>query len=111
VIARFLRLVWVVPFAEEIFWRGFLMRYVQANERDFRLIPFGRHTWPAFAVTTFGFMLIHGPADWLGALGFGALMYFLAVRTRSLAACIAMHAVTNLLLGMYVMATRQWGFW
>jgi CAAX prenyl protease-like protein len=111
IFARFLRLVWVVPFAEEIFWRGFLMRYVQADGGDFERIPFGRHSWPAFAITTVAFTFVHGPSDWLGALGFGSLMYFLAVRTKSLAACIAMHAVTNLLLGVYVMATRQWGFW
>jgi CAAX prenyl protease-like protein len=87
------------------------MRYVQADGGDFRQVPFGRHTWPAFAVTTLGFVLVHHPADWIAAIGFGSLMYFLAVRTKSLAACIAMHAVTNLLMGLYVMSTRQWGFW
>jgi len=109
---RFLRMVVVVPFVEEIFWRSFLMRYVQADGGDFRRISFGRHTWPAFVITTLGVVLAHASkADWLGALGFGTLMYFLAVRTKSLAACVLMHAAANLLLGAYVMVTRQWGFW
>jgi hypothetical protein len=38
-------------------------------------------------------------------------MNFLCVRTKSLGACVWMHAVANLLLGFYVMKTRQWGFW
>jgi uncharacterized protein len=108
---RFVRLLVIVPIAEEVFWRGFLMRYVQADGGDFQRVPFGRHSSAAFAITTLGFMLVHSPADWLGALGFGSLMYWLAVRTKSLAACILMHAITNLLLGAYVLATKQWGFW
>lgn len=108
---RFVRMVIVVPFVEEIFWRGFLMRFVQSDGGDFWRIPFGRHSWPAFAISTLGFMLVHDKTDWLGALGFGSLMYLLAIRTKSLAACVLMHAVANLLLGGYVVATRQWGFW
>ena len=46
-----------------------------------------------------------------GALVFGSLMYFLCIRSKSLAACASMHAVANLLLGIYVLKTRQWGFW
>jgi membrane protease YdiL (CAAX protease family) len=38
-------------------------------------------------------------------------MYFVAVRTKSLGACVFMHAVGNLALGLYVMKTQQWGFW
>lgn len=110
-VMRFVRMVVVVPFVEEIFWRGFLMRYVQADGGDFRRIPFGRHSWAAFAVSTLGFMLVHDVTDWLGALGFGSLMYLLALRTKSLAACVLMHAVANLLLGLYVVSTEQWGFW
>lgn len=108
---RFFRMVVVVPLIEEIFWRGFLMRYVQAEGGDFRKVPFGRHDWRTFAIVTGCFMAAHAPVDWTGALGFGTLMYGLAVRSKSLGACVLMHAVANLLLGLYVMWTRQWGFW
>ena len=110
-IMRFIRMAIVVPFVEEIFWRSFLMRYTQTDEGDFQKQPFGRHTWPAYFISTLGFMFAHDKTDWLGAIGFGSLMYLVAIRTKSLAACVFMHAVANLLLGTYVMSTRQWGFW
>jgi membrane protease YdiL (CAAX protease family) len=111
VLARFFRMVVIVPFVEELFWRGFLMRYVQAGDRDFRTVPFGQHTWKAFGIVTVAVTLIHNPSDYLGALVWGSLVYFVAVRTKSLGACVFMHAVGNLLLGLYVMQTKQWGFW
>ncbi len=111
IILRLVRMTVVVAFAEEIFWRGFLMRYVQADGRGFQKIAFGRHDWRAYGIVTGCFMLAHQPVDWLGALIFGSMMYWLAVRTKSLAACVLMHAVANLLLGIYVLQTKQWGFW
>jgi CAAX prenyl protease-like protein len=108
---RFLRMTLIVPLVEEIFWRGFLMRYVQAGERPFLRVPFGQHSWPAFGIVTAAFTLIHNPPDYLGALLFGTLMYWLTVRTKSLGACVVMHGAANLLLGLHVMRTSQWGFW
>ncbi len=108
---RFFRMVVIVPFVEELFWRGFLMRQVQAGDRDFLSIPFGQHSWRAFWIVTLAVVAVHQPADYLGAFVWGALVYWLAVRTKSLGACVFMHAVGNLLLGLYVMQTRQWGFW
>ncbi len=113
VMMRLVRMVFIVPFVEELFWRGFLMRYVVAEKRgiDWRLIPFGTHHWMSFWVTTLGVTLIHHTADWPAAFVWGALMYWLAVRTRSLGSCLVMHAVGNLILGIYVLQTQQWGFW
>lgn len=109
VLLRFLRLVIVVPFVEEIFWRGFLLRYF-INEK-FDTVPFGTFTWLSFAVVTIGFTLAHSTADWPAAAITGALYNLVAYRTRSLSSCILAHALTNLLLGLWIMATRQWGFW
>lgn len=111
VIARFFRMVIIVPLVEELFWRGFLMRYVQAGDRDFRTVPFGKHKWKTFWITTVAVTLIHNPSDYLSAFMWGSLMYFVAVKTKSLGACVFMHAVGNLLLGLYVVQTKQWGFW
>lgn len=111
VLARFFRMVVIVPFVEELFWRGFLMRYVQAGDRDFRTVPFGQHSWKTFGIVTVAVTLIHNPSDYLGAFVWGSLVYFVAVKTKSLGACVFMHAVGNLLLGLYVMQTKQWGFW
>ena len=74
-------------------------------------VPFGRHDWRAFATVTGLVVVAHQTEDYLGALIWGTLMYWLTVRTKSLAACVIMHAVANLLLGIYVLKTKQWGFW
>ena len=36
---------------------------------------------------------------------------WVAIRTKSLFACVICHAVANLLLGIYVTLTQQWGYW
>ncbi len=109
VVARFLRLVVVVPLIEEIFWRGFLQRYL-IDER-FHTVPFGKYTPLSFWGVAVGFTLIHSMPDWPAAFVTGAIYGWLTVRTKSLLAPIVAHAVTNLALGCYIMATKQWGFW
>jgi CAAX prenyl protease-like protein len=106
---RFLRLAVVVPFLEEIFWRGFLLRYL--IKEDFLSIPIGSFSWFSFGGVTLLFALAHWGPDFVPALLTGALFNWVAVRTRSLSSCVLAHAITNLLLGFYIMATRQWGFW
>lgn len=108
---RFIRLVVVVPLAEEIFWRGFLMRYLADIDGDFWRVPFGTHHWRSFIVVTGMFTMAHASIDYAAAIVFGSLMYWLAVRSKSLAACVLAHAVANLILGVYVMVTQQWGYW
>ena len=106
---RFLRLVIVVPLVEEIFWRGFLLRYLIAE--DFASVPVGTFSWISFSVVTLAFALSHAMADWPAALVTGALYNIVAYRTKSLTACIMSHAVTNFALGCWIVATKQWGFW
>ncbi|HCN29491.1 MAG TPA: CAAX prenyl protease-related protein [Verrucomicrobiales bacterium] len=108
---RFARLVVVVPLVEEIFWRGFLMRWLAAEGRPWHETPFGAHTWRSFWIVTTLVMLAHQPADWPAAFVWGALVYLAAARTRSLGACVLMHALANALLGAWVMGAKQWGFW
>jgi CAAX prenyl protease-like protein len=109
VVLRFARLVLVVPFVEEIFWRGFLLRYL--IDENFRRVPFGTFTWGSFIVVTLAFTLSHSVADWAAAALTGMLFNLVAYRTRSLSSCIIAHAITNLLLGLWIMFTHQWGFW
>lgn len=113
VFMRFVRMVVVVPLVEEVFWRGFLMRYIVAEIRHtgWRQIPFGSHHWLSFAITTLAVTFIHNSEDWAAAFIWGSLMYWLAARSKSLGACVVMHAVGNLMLGVYVLQSRQWGFW
>jgi CAAX prenyl protease-like protein len=106
---RFVRLVVVVPFVEEIFWRGFLLRYVIRH--DFESVPFGSFTWTSFLVVTVGFCMEHQVVDWPAAIVAGALYNLVAYRTRSLTACVLAHAITNFLLGCYILTYGQYGFW
>ena len=107
--ARFARLVVVVPLVEEIFWRGFLMRYLVCD--DFEAVAFGTFRPASFFGVAGLFMLGHAMADWPAAFLAGLVYNGLAVGTKSLSACIIAHAVTNLCLGGYIMASGQWGFW
>lgn len=109
VLARFARLVLVVPLVEEIFWRGFLMRYL--IREDFTDVFIGTFRPLSFFGVAALFALVHRPADWPAAFLTGLIYNGLAVRTKSLSACVIAHSVTNLVLGIYIMSTRQWGFW
>ena len=109
IVFRFLRLVVVVPLVEEIFWRGFLLRYLIREQ--FYTIPIGTFSWLSCLVVTIGFMLAHGRADWPAGFVAGVLYNMIAYRTKSLASCVLAHSVTNLLLGLWIMKTGQWGFW
>lgn len=106
---RFLRLVVIVPLLEEIFWRGFLMRYF--IKEDFTKVSFGEFTWLSFGAVALGFTLEHLRPDWPAAAIAAVIYNLVAVKTRSLACCVIAHAVTNLGLGIYIMQTKQWGFW
>jgi uncharacterized protein len=109
ILFRFLRLVVVVPLVEEIFWRGFVLRYF-INEK-FWAVPIGAFSWTSFTVVTVGFGFAHSRADWIAAFIASALYNCVAYRTKTLSSCVLAHAITNLLLGLWIMKTRQWGFW
>jgi CAAX prenyl protease-like protein len=106
---RFLRLVIVVPFVEEIFWRGFLLRYL-IDER-FYGVPFGRFSQLSFWSVSIAFGLAHTMPDWIAAIITGMAYNAVAYYTKGLTSCVVVHAVTNLLLGLWIMRTQQWGFW
>ncbi len=106
---RFVRMVIIVPLVEEIFWRGFLLRWF--IDSDFLKVPFGTFQWKSFSIVTLFFMLEHTPPDWPAALLTGVLFNFVAIRTRSLSSCVLVHAITNLGLGLYILQTGKTGFW
>ena len=93
---------------EEIFWRAFLLRFL--IDEEFERVPFGKFSWPSFVIVTIAFALSHSRPDWIAALVCGSLYNDVAYRSCSLSSCILAHATTNLLLGLWIMHTRQWGF-
>ena len=111
ILLRFLRMTVAVAFAEELFWRGFLWRMISDPYRDFSVVPFAQRSWKALAVVVALFVSEHGTPDRAAALVYGLIISALYLRTKSVGACVLAHAVSNLILGLYVMTTRQWGFW
>ena len=110
-VMRFVRAVVVVALVEEIFWRGFVMRFCMDWEGDYWKQPFGRAHWKSFLIVTGLFMAAHAPTDWAGAFVYGALTYVLCVWSKNLGACVVMHAVANFLMGLYIMAYGKNGLW
>jgi CAAX prenyl protease-like protein len=98
----------LVPVMEELFWRDFAWRTLIAPV-DFKLADVGEVDWKAILIVSLIFASVH--VQWITALVWGIIIAGLLVLTRSLGACIIMHAVTNLLLGLYVLKTGDWYFW
>ncbi len=104
---RFIGLAMIVPIIEEFFLRGFIMRFVVRE--DWWNVPFGTLTPAAIAIGTLIPVLYH--PEKLAALVWFSLVTWLMWRTRNIWDCVAAHAVTNLLLGIYVVTQQQWQLW
>lgn len=105
---RFVGLVLVVPVIEEMFLRGFVMRYTQA-ERWWD-VPWGVADRTALIAGTVVPVLLH-PGEALAAVVWFGMIHWLYLRTKNIWDCVAAHAVTNLLLGLYVMKYGEWWLW
>jgi CAAX prenyl protease-like protein len=104
---RVLGSVVIVPLAEELAFRGYLLR--RMTQADFQGIPPGRFTGFACLISSLLFGLLHG--RWLAGTLAG-LAYALALRRRGeLSDAVVAHAVTNALLAAYVVTTEAWSFW
>ena len=97
----------LVPVMEELFWRSFLMRWVQ-NPQFESVVP-QQVGLKAVVLSTFVFMLAH--TLWLAAIIAGLAYAWLYIRTGKLWVPIIAHAVTNGVLGVWVLQTQRWAFW
>jgi CAAX prenyl protease-like protein len=105
---RFAGLVLVVPIVEEFFLRGWLMRYI--DDPDWDEIPLGEAgKWALIGVPIYG-ALTH-PNEPLAAIVWFSMVTWLYLRTKSIWNCVIAHAITNLLLGIYVIQTGTWELW
>jgi membrane protease YdiL (CAAX protease family) len=97
----------VVPVMEELFWRGFLMRWL--IREDFEAVPLGTYAALSFWATTACFASVHG-AEWPQGLVVGVLYGAWFVRTKSLGSIMLAHGTTNLLLALYCLISGDWHF-
>jgi hypothetical protein len=107
VILRLAGAALVVPVMEELFWRSFLMRWVQ--HPGFERVDPQTVGLKAVVMSTFIFTLAH--TLWLAAVIAGLAYALLYRRTGKLWSAVIAHAVTNGLLGLWVIATGRWEFW
>jgi len=98
----------LVPVLEELFWRGFLMRWLIRT--DFVKVPLGTYAASSFWIVALLFASEHGPYWEVGLLA-GIAYNWWIVRTRNLADCILAHAVTNAALAAWVLYTGEWQYW
>ena len=102
---RLFGLTVIIALAEELFLRGFLMRFFVRP--DWWNVPIGEVNRTAVLAGTLVPMLMH-PAELLAAAVWFSLVTWLMIKTRSLWDCIVAHATTNLLLGCYVIWSGEW---
>ena len=114
-ITRFTVLVGVVPVVEELFLRGWVVKWVQEPNfgmttdkmPDISLKTLG--TTALFSASIYG-ILTH-PIEAIAAFVWFGMVTLLARKTGSIWDCIIAHAVTNGLLGVYVLWWQQWHLW
>jgi exosortase E/protease (VPEID-CTERM system) len=96
-----------VPLAEELAFRGYLIRKLIA--RDFETIPLGQFTWFSFLLSSVLFGLLHGRwvAGILAGMGFAFALY----RRGRLGDAVAAHMTTNALIAAYVLVYQGWSLW
>lgn len=97
----------VVPPIEEAFYRSFMYRYVVSQ--NFLAVPFNRFIPLSFVVTIGLFGISHN--EWLAAIICGAAYQWLVIRKNRLGDAMSAHALTNLLLGIYIVWRGAWHFW
>lgn len=104
---RTLGSVVTVPLAEELAFRGFLIRRLIAA--DFLAISPRRLTVLSFVVSSFLFGALHG--RWLAGTLAGMLYALALYRRGELTDAVVAHAITNALIAATVVATGSWALW
>jgi CAAX prenyl protease-like protein len=107
-IFRVLGSVLTIPIIEELFWRGWMMRWI--IDRDFTRVPIGTYHVEAFWFVAVLFASEHG-SFWDVGLAAGVVYNWWCIRTKNLTDCVIAHAVTNACLAVYVIGWHQWQYW
>ena len=106
-IAKLLGSALVIATAEEYFFRGFLYRWLRKGR--FWEIPVSVYD----AATFWGVVVVFGMEHdrWLAGMIAGAVYGWIVLKTGRIFPAVIAHMTTNLLLGIYVIVSGQYGFW
>ena len=97
----------VVPVMEELFWRAFLLRWIV--DPHFDSVDTAQVTLKSIALTVVLFGFEH--TLWFAGVLAGLAYSLLYLRLRSLWSAILAHAVTNAVLGVWIVHTQRWTYW
>jgi exosortase E/protease (VPEID-CTERM system) len=105
---RVIGAVVTVPIAEELAFRGFLLRRLVSA--DFTSVSTRAFSWIPFLVSSVAFGIMHGNRWIAGTLA--GMIYAYAMRRRGrIGDAIAAHGFTNALLAAWVLVTGNWQLW
>jgi CAAX prenyl protease-like protein len=107
-VARTLAATVTVPIAEELAYRGYLLR--RLVNADFQSVKFATIRWPALAVCGAAFGIMHGTM-WLPAILAGIAYGAIAIKTGRIGEAVVAHATTNALIAAVVLLFDQWQLW
>jgi len=105
---RVLGAVITVPIAEELAFRGFLLR--RLSSADFDSVSWRAFAWAPFVISSVAFGLLHGER-WLAGIVAGMIYAAAMLRKGRIGEAVAAHAITNALLAAYVLLTGSWQLW
>jgi exosortase E/protease (VPEID-CTERM system) len=105
-IFRVLGSIITVPLAEELAFRGYVLRRLVSP--DFDKIPL-RFTWLSFLLSSILFGALHG--RWLAGTVAGMFYAWAMYRRGRVGDAILAHAVTNALIAAGVLILGNWNFW
>jgi CAAX prenyl protease-like protein len=80
-----------------------------AIKSDFKSVPLGQFSWFSFIFISILFGIEH--ERWLVGIFAGMVYSGVLYRSKNLFDPILSHAITNFLLGVYVLSTHHWSFW
>lgn len=105
-VAKLIGSAGVIAVVEEFFFRGFFYRWLQGAK--FWQVPLHQFDGTAFITVALVFAFEHD--RWLMGLVAGLAYGWLALR-HGIWSAVGAHVLTNLLLGVYVIQSKQYGFW
>lgn len=106
--ARVLAASITVPIAEELAFRGYLMRRVVAP--DFEHVDPRKYSWFSLGLSSIVFGALHG-SSWLAGSASGLVYGWLYTRSGRIGDPVVAHATTNILLAVCVLGLQQWHYW
>lgn len=102
-----LGMTFIVPPLEEVFYRSFLYRYIASQ--NFLSVPLNKFSPFPFFATAIVFGFSHN--EWLAGILCGAAYQSLVIRKNRLGDAMTAHAITNFLLGVWIVWKGAWHFW